>query len=485
MKMGDGHWAPQDVRWLEKTLRHLRYRNQPVIFVTHYPIDDGIANWYVVLELLKRYNTQVVLCGHGHSNRKLLFEGVPGVMGRSSLGTTRAEPGFNLVEVKNRKMVFSERITGQETKSPWNSVILGKTNYAEAGTNRSLPDFSINDRYPRVKERWRYRTGYTIAGSPALWKDRVIVADSSGAIRALSLKNGKSLWRFKTANVVCSTPAIAQDRVVCPSTDGNIYALNAASGKVAWRVSTPRPIVASPAIADGIVYLGSSEGKFRALDLASGRLVWEFGGLKGFVETRSLLDRDHVTFGAWDGHLYALDRETGKLAWTWSGGQRGILYSPAACWPVAASGKIFIVAPDRRMTAIDVNTGAQIWRTADYHVRESIGVSEDGNRFYVRAMNDFFDAFSTDSDSPQKIWETNGHFGYDINSAMLIEKEGVVFYGTKNGLLFALDARSGAVRWEHRVGVALLNTVLPLSASRVITTDFDGKVACIEAQQAD
>src|ERR1022692_72628 len=55
MKMGDGHWAPQDVRWLEETLKKLP-KDQPIIFITHYPIDDGIANWYVVLDLLKQYN---------------------------------------------------------------------------------------------------------------------------------------------------------------------------------------------------------------------------------------------------------------------------------------------------------------------------------------------------------------------------------------------------------------------------------------------
>ena len=45
MKMGDGHWAPQDVRWLRDTLKKLPDPNQPIIFVTHYPIDDGVANW--------------------------------------------------------------------------------------------------------------------------------------------------------------------------------------------------------------------------------------------------------------------------------------------------------------------------------------------------------------------------------------------------------------------------------------------------------
>src|ERR1051325_5901197 len=35
MKMGDGHWSPQDVRWLADTLKQLPDKNQPLVFVTH------------------------------------------------------------------------------------------------------------------------------------------------------------------------------------------------------------------------------------------------------------------------------------------------------------------------------------------------------------------------------------------------------------------------------------------------------------------
>jgi outer membrane protein assembly factor BamB/predicted MPP superfamily phosphohydrolase len=482
MKMGDGHWAPQDVRWLKRTLRRLHYRTQPVIFLTHYPLDDGIANWFVVLDLLKQYNIQAILCGHGHSNRKLFFEGIPGVMGRSCLHTAKSGAGYNLVEVKDGRMTFSERITRQETKPSWHSVALRKTNSRSSNSGWPRPDFAINEHYPLVRERWTYQAGYTIAGSPAVWNDRVIIGDTSGAIRALSIDTGRPIWKFKTGNAVSATPAVGLDLVICPSTDGIIYALNAANGKAVWRFVTKRPIVASPAIASGVIYIGSSEDKFRALDLATGQLRWQFAGLKGFIETKPLLDEDKVVFGAWDQHLYALDRRTGKLIWTWKGDQPGTLYSPAACWPVAGHGKVFIVAPDRRMTAIDSATGSQVWRTADDRVRESIGLSKDGSRFYVREMNDFFHAFSTTSTAPEELWRTNGQFGYDINSAMLIEKDGVVFYGTKNGLLLAIDSASGTILWKHRVGVALLNTVLPLSASQVVTTDFDGKVALVVSE---
>jgi outer membrane protein assembly factor BamB/predicted MPP superfamily phosphohydrolase len=482
MKMGDGHWAPQDVRWLEETLKKLPDRNQPVIFITHYPIDDGIANWYVVLDLLKKYNTQVILCGHGHANHGYIFEGVPGVMGRSNLRVRAPVGGFNLVEIKEGVMTVSERVTGQETKPPWHTVVLQQHDYASDTNRYPRPDFSVNSRYPKVQTLWTHDTGNTIASTPAIWRDQAIVGDASGKVYALALKSGKVQWTFNTSNAVYSTPEVSGDLVVFASTDGNVYALKAANGKEAWRYTTSRPIVASPRIADGMVYIGSSEGNFRALDLASGKPVWQFDGLAGFVETKPLVYDGKVIFGAWDQYLYALDAKTGKLAWKWKGDKPGTLLSPAACWPVAANGKIFIVAPDRKMTALDARTGEQIWRTGAYIVRESIGLSQDQTRFYVRAMNDFFYAFSTSAARPEKVWEINAGFGYDINSAMLVEKDGVLFYGTKNGLLFALDAKTGAILWEHKLGTGVMNTVVPLSSTQVLTTDFDGKVALVEAR---
>jgi outer membrane protein assembly factor BamB/predicted phosphodiesterase len=478
MKMGDGHWAPQDVRWLEETLKHLKDKDQPLVFVTHYPIDDGIANWYVVLDLLKQYNIQVALCGHIHRNNKASFEGVPGVMGRSNLRGQEAVGGFTIVDVQDSKMTFAEHPLGDKTKAPWHSVVLGRHEYAN-GTNHARPDFSVNAKYATIKEKWEFKSGYTIAGTPAVWNDLAIVGDASGTVHALSLSAGQERWTFKTRDAVYCTPDTGGELVIVPSTDGTVYALKAGTGQEAWRYATDRPIVASPRVIDGVVYLGSSEGKFRALDLATGKRNWEFNGLSGFVETRPLYYEGKIIFGAWDQYLYALDAKAGKMLWKWRGEKPGTLLSPAACWPIAANGRIFIVAPDRKMTAINAKTGGQVWRTGTYMMRESIGLSEDQTRFFARAMQDFMYAFSTTSPQPEKIWESKPGFSYDINSAMPVEKDGTLFYGTKNGVLFALDAKTGVTKWQHRIGVGVINTVVPLGADQVLAADFDGKVTLV------
>ena len=490
MKMGDGHFAPQDVRWLDGLLAEPGAAAKPTIFVTHYPLDESIANWYVVQDKLKTVPTVAVLVGHGHKNGAMDFEGLAGVMGRSNLGTKEAAPGYTIVEIDGKAMTFAERTAGR-TRAPWHRIGLAKDGLPAGPKSRRAagavkpvsapprPDLGINGLFPGVRVRWRFEAGWTIASSASVSGDTLIFGDASGAVRALRIADGSIAWEFKTDDPVYSTPAVAGGRVVFGGTDGAIRALDARLGTLVWKLQTGGPVVASPTIADGVVYIGSSDHIFRAISLASGDPVWSHSGIEGFVETKPLIAGGLVVFGAWDGRLYALDAKTGRLAWTWQGEQPSPYYAPAACWPVAAAGKVFIVAPDRMMTAIELGTGREIWGTDNLSVRESIGISEDGRRVFVRTTDDVIAAVAPDADGQETLWETEAGIGQDISSAQLAEKDGVVFYGTKNGLLLALDAATGEIKWRHRVGAALLNTVTPISGREVAVTDFDGRVSLI------
>jgi len=490
LRMGDGHWAPQDVRWLEGLLAEPGGATKPTFFVSHYPLDESIANWHVVLDKLKTIPTVAVLVGHGHKNLTMDFESLQGVMGRSALGTKDTPPGYTIVEIGAKAVTFTERTTGK-TRAPWHRIELRKgglpavpAGRPSGGTGATAglkprPDFAVNGLYPQVRVRWRFDAGWTIASSAAAAGETVVFGDASGTVRALRIADGSIAWEFKTDEPVYSTPAFGGDRVLFGSTDGSIYALDSRTGTLVWKILTGGPVVACPRIVDGVVYIGSSDRVFRAVELATGRPVWSHDGIEGFVEAKPLVSDDRVVFGAWDGCLYALDRKTGKLVWKWQGDRPSQFYSPAACWPVAAGGRVFIVAPNPWMTAIDLATGREIWGTDNWAVRESIGLSEDGQRVYVRTTDGIVAAIDSSADGSDAVWETDVGIGSDINSAQLVEKDGVVFYGTKNGLLLALDAATGAVKWKHRVGVALLNTVTPLSGREVVVTDFDGRVSLV------
>ena len=216
-------------------------------------------------------------------------------------------------------------------------------------------------------------------------------------------------------------------------------------------------------IRNGIAYIGGSDHKFRAIDIKSGTVVWSYDGVEGYIETKPLVYDNLVIFGAWDKNLYALDKKTGKEVWKWHEGKPGRFYSAAAVWPVAANGKVFIADPERALTAIDASTGKTVWRTKESMVRETVGLSEDKRRIYSKTMNDSVVCYSATTDFPEKIWASNVGFGYEHAPSMPVEKEGVVFGSTKNGLMFGLDAHTGKVLWKHKVGNSLISTLVPLS----------------------
>ncbi len=96
-------------------------------------------------------------------------------------------------------------------------------------------------------------------------------------------------------------------------------------------------------------------------------------------------------------------------------------------------------------------------------------------------MRDSIIALSTSVQRPEIDWSADLQFGYDVNSAMLVEKDSILFYGTADGLLLALEAETGRLKWKHRTGVAMVNTVTPISRREVVLSNSDGEVILIES----
>jgi glucose dehydrogenase len=77
-------------------------------------------------------------------------------------------------------------------------------------------------------------------------------------------------------------------------------------------------------------------------------------------------------------------------------------------------------------------------------------------------------------------WKTSAHFGYDHNPSMLIEMNGVIIFGTKNGLICGVGSRDGKLLWQHKVGNTSIQTITPLKRKEFLITTLDGKVGRIK-----
>ena len=482
MRMAYGHVVPQDIRWMTERMEQAG-KDKPVMLVTHYPMKDGdVDNWYEVTDAVRPYNIRLFIGGHYHANRNERYDGIPGILMRSNLRDKDGKQGYGIYEVTSDSIkVFTQRI-GEPAKQ-WASFSLTEQYYDRQGKAEKYPDFSVNQEYSKAKEQWVVQTGVGIYCSPAVEKDKVFVGDDLGCLTAYALKNGKKLWSFASEKRIVGTPAVSEGIVVFGSADRNIYGLNAADGSLRWKVEAAEPVLGAVTIHEGIAYVGASDKTFRAIDVQTGKVVWSYDQVKGYIETKPLVVDDKVIFSAWDNTLYALEKATGKEIWKWTGGLTRMHFSPAAVWPVASNGKVFIADPQRAMTAVNLQNGETVWRTFRSQVRETIGLSEDGERVYSKTMNDSIVCYSTLTDTPEQVWASNVGFGYEHAPSMPLEKDGVVYGSTKEGLLFALEAKTGKIIWKHKIGNSLINTVLPLNGREVLFTATSGEVGLIRMKK--
>ena len=345
------------------------------------------------------------------------------------------------------------------------------------------PDFSVNKEYKNVHRLWHKALKGGIYSTPVTDGKSLYIGDDVGVMYSLDKKTGKTNWIFETGMRIVGSPAVSDGVVVFGSTNYNIYGLDAKTGKELWHITTNQAVMGAATIHEGVAYIGGGDGRMFAIDIQTGEVKWSFDELKNYVLTRPLVYGDKLYFGCWDTHLYALNISDGSLVWKWNNGKGNPKLSPASVWPVAADGKIFITAPDRYFTCLDAETGAEIWRTKEYKVRETIGLSEDGKTVYSKCMWDTVVAMDATTHEPVTRWASHAGFGYEHNPAMPLEKDGTLWVSTKNGLLMGMDAETGKVLWQHKIGNSILNTPLPLSGTECIFTSSEGTITYIRVKK--
>lgn len=490
MRMAPALVPRETIVWLDSLSKAIDPA-QPVVFINHYPMDTSVLNYTQVLDILKQMNTQLIMNGHWHQNRAMIYEGIPAMIGRSSQATGKEGPGYNIVKVDGSSITFSERIAVKQkdgkvmgegyTAAPWHTLRMSRGTAFDSRVEYPRSDFSANEAFPQVKEIWKVQDNTDIGAGAVLYGKYVVYANTSGVIYALDAASGKQIWSYKAGGKIFSTPAIEGNHVVVGCTDGLIYCLDLNSGKELWSVQCGKSVLGSPAIYKGKVYIGASDGIFRALNLKSGKEVWKYDGIKGFIEAKPFVDNEQVVIGDWANRLYSFQTGSGKLQWIWQNkGSR--MLSPAAVWPVKSNGKIFFATPERANYALNAKTGEQLWRNAGG--RESIGLSPDGSQYYIKVMKDWVYAFSTATG--EKVWETDCKFGYEIAPTSITaiaeggkEGKGLLFVPTDKGNIIALNVADGSLAWKHKLSFSLINYIQPLGGNKALVSTMDGIVSLI------
>ena len=73
-------------------------------------------------------------------------------------------------------------------------------------------------------------------------------------------------------------------------------------------------------------------------------------------------------------------------------------------------------------------------------------------------------------------------FGYEHVPSMLIEQDAGLFFGTRNGVVYAINPATQTTMWAHKIDNSMVNTVVALGSKQLLAATMDGKVALLKWQ---
>jgi outer membrane protein assembly factor BamB len=284
---------------------------------------------------------------------------------------------------------------------------------------------------------WRYDTGEDLRSTPAIAGAVAYFGTRDGYLVALDLLTKKPKWTFDLGGYpVRASPAV-EGRTVFIGSGFNVFAIDADTGVQRWKTKMDYAGESSPTVTGGTVYIASKENHLYALDAESGEQLWFYKTDGLLFGTPSVAD-DAVVIGGDDGDLFSIDRENGHLHWKLT------LDSAIYSTPAIANGQVFVTTQAQTVSAIDLATGDLNW---SYPVGGSSSPAVVDGVVYVGSDDGALYAIDAESGGdPLWLFATGSK---TVQSPVVVGDE-VVF--AAGAMLVSLDRASGDVVWQYPVG---------------------------------
>ncbi|HEY7640233.1 MAG TPA: PQQ-binding-like beta-propeller repeat protein [Steroidobacteraceae bacterium] len=148
-------------------------------------------------------------------------------------------------------------------------------------------------------------------------------------------------------------------------------------------------------------------------------MKWAFKS-EGPIVTSPTVSGGVVYIASLSGQLLAIDQETGKEKWNFKSRM------PIASSPAVADGVVYFVSSTGSLAAIDAGTGQPKWVYAIEYER----------KFEAKNLHGYPSPAQTVPDP------------YDIYTSSPAVANGKVFFGSGDGNVYAVDARTGQLQWK-------------------------------------
>ena len=259
-------------------------------------------------------------------------------------------------------------------------------------------------------------------------------------LRATRLRY-QSRWRAIVPGIDLRTTYLCGDRMIVGAAS-EMWALDRATGRVLWRADVSR---GTSVVTPGGVARLAPDGELCVHDFGSGevtlraRITPRVGGpvAGAVVHLPGLPKLVVVTEG--EHHLVAIDLGTGEPRWRWSWGS-GRAGGPSRGAPrMKRAGRlIYFTCGDGALTALDVMTGAVVWRVRDrLRFRAPPSVSHDALYCVSGGAHGVARLYSVDAFSGQVRWATDVT---DASSPCTVEGAPLI---ASNAVAVAVRSKSG------------------------------------------
>lgn len=473
---GGGHVTSEDILWLDSVVTATP-ANKEIYFFIHHQLESEIDNWFKVTNVLRKKNIKVVFCGHGHANKFYDFNGIPGVMGRSPLSRGKSW-GYNIVETKNDSVFFYE-VTKEGTAKSWGAISkLNELNIPQVD--------SLQFKNYGVDILWQKDLKSTLSASLVGYGENLFAAAYNGLFYCWDSKTGELNWKQDLHAKTVSAPTVYQNLIAAGNVLGDLVTMSVTDGTIDQIIGIGEPVT-SQLITVPLVYgnettagvvVGTSSGKMYCYEIYYLNPVWENTDASMMIETKPLFEKDRLVYGSWDNYLYCIDASSGMMNWKWTE-NKNFYYSPAAVTPVCDGKNVYVSTPDKFVSSIDLMLGKTNWRKNDFGSWESIGISGDKQKLFVKSITDKLHIVS--AKDGRRIKEIDAKFGLDTMPIEIIEVNGKIFFGTKSGMVYSVDEKYQLKPLLY-LGTSRVHSIKYLGDDSFAASNMDGKIVVFKLQ---
>lgn len=332
------------------------------------------------------------------------------------------------------------------------------------------------------QEQWTWSSGAenpegVLRLQPWLDDDSLVLADAGGDVVAYDAAAREMRWRVDLDRPLTAGVGGGEGLLLVATREGEVIALEAADGRERWRAQTSSAVYAAPVVYNGRVAVRVGDGRLFMFDSETGERLWVDGRsvprLSLHGSSRPLMVEGGVIAGFDSGKLVAFAEQDGRVIWeTTVAVPRGrselerMVDVDAA--PLLADGALFAVAYQGRLVALDGQRGRIIW------ARDMSGFKDmqsDGQRLFLTDAED--DLWAIDMRSGAALWKSTDFHARRLTSPELHGDYVVV--GDLDGYLHWISKTDGHEVARVRAGSDPL-TALKVSGERLYAVNDEGRV---------